>query len=1827
MAQAKLEQEMRMMRDEFEALVLSNEKLRIENERLRTQQEITEMKRKMEQGPKTSTPLSMDEYQERCDDYHHTSRPMPKLHRADHLDEQTTLKKTSSPENKRTTIMKPATYDGTGSWTDYKAHFQACAELNKWSYAEKGLYLSVSLRGQAQGVFGNIASKSSDYDGLVKALEERFAPPNQTELYRIQLKDRRQKASESMAELGQDIRRLANLAYPSAPADVRETLAKEQFVDALVNSEMRLKIKQARPSDLNDAVRHAVELEAFFRAEKRFGASTVALAKPEQAPEIKDLRKLVEDLQKTVDSLKKQQQRPTPNNPRPMPNYDRRQYVQDRHNSGQQAWREPPRRNTFSNKRTCFTCGSDKHLQYDCPNLKPQNPESVRPGNKPNIKSVQHQMAGLYTQATIEGRDVSCLIDTGATLSLMSAKIWEQLKRNLPLEEYNDTIISASGDQIKILGRTNVTLVFAQKQCRFDLVVAQADCDIILGLDFMKQHHVTIDVESQSCQIDGQDTQLNCSGRIGCYRVVVSKKVEVPQRSEMIISGKMIDTPDLGTTMGLLEPASRFTDVKNGMVARALVKFGDELPIRYANMTEDPVTLYPGTTIATISQVKDVAGEVSGENNKPLPAPRIGVPAHLEDLFERTTHDMTIVQKKQVASLLNKYQGVFSTSDNDIGRTGIIKHQIPTGDATPIRQPMRRVPYHQQKEVDRQIQTMLENDVIQESTSPWSSGIVLVEKKDGTRRFCIDYRRLNHVTIKDAYPLPRIDESLDQLSGSKWFSCLDLSSGYWQVEVEDADRPKTAFVTRGGLYEYKVMPFGLCNAPATFERLIETVMAGLHWKICLIYLDDIIVVGKTFEDMINNLDKVLGRLAEYSLKLKPRKCQLFRAEVEYLGHLISKDGIKTDPKKTECIQNWPEPKCVKDIRSFLGLCSYYRRFIYKHAEIAKPLHQLTEKNRQFVWTKECSNAFIALKDALVSAPVLSYPDFTQPFILDTDASDFAVAAVLSQTIDGQERPIAYASRSLNKCERKYCVTRKELLAVVNYVKYFKHYLYGKKFLIRTDHSSLRWLTNFRNPEGQVARWLETLSSYSFTIEHRKGRLHGNADGLSRIPCRQCGRDESIETHMEIDTGTTIPNQLNQLGPEKQLDIQTYQDEDRDISLVRQWVVEGKRPNRQDISAEGYVVKTLWTMYSQLEVTGGVLVRRQERPGTEEYVFQAIVPLSQRREVLHYCHDVRTAGHLGIRKTLQRIKLKFYWPRIKQDVRVYVTGCKVCLKRKGPMKTKKAPMQLQRSGYPMERIAVDILGELPRTENGNRYVLVVADYFSKWTESFPMPNMEASTVAKIMVEEVISRFGVPAKIHSDQGRQFESRLFQEMCQLLGIDKTRTTAYHPQSDGMVERFNRTLASMISAFVDENHKDWDSQLPYVMMAYRSSEHETTGMSPNRLMLGREVSTPLDIMYELPALEKQIPDNQWVWEMQDRMERAHTFVRKHTEQEMQRQKQLHDRHVSYEQFEKDESVLVYFPVRKVGTSSKFTSFWKGPFKIISRVSDVLYKVDCGREQADQVVHCDRLRKCKSQVLNNETNTENELANVDHVVPEEIVKTSRSGRTIREPVWAKDYEHVFTIFRMPNTKGTERNRTVTCPICKEDIRSEDFASHVMRCNKGTPRLPCSYCSTTFLKKSYLARHIKLKHSEYEKETERRDDDESSDWDSEPDVDIAEGRTIRKRTCPEPVFSPRKKVTTAPEPASSPEADSRETPSRPIPDAVPETASTNRLQIASPQRTTGSDELHECSSCNIKFGDIGCAVMHKTLHGQQGLFVCNVCKKDCLSSVGFMTHWNFEKHC
>ena len=463
---------------------------------------------------------------------------------------------------------------------------------------------------------------------------------------------------------------------------------------------------------------------------------------------------------------------------------------------------------------------------------------------------------------------------------------------------------------------------------------------------------------------------------------------------------------------------------------------------------------------------------------------------HLPNLSE--------TEKSTLLDLLGEFSDVFAPVTGPRGCTTAVKHAIPTT-GPPIRQPVRRLPEAPKDTVRTEVQYMLENDIIRPSASPWSSPVVMVRKKDGSWRFCIDYRKLNSATHWDAYPLPRIDTTLDSLTGCRYFTTLDLASGYWQVAVEETDKEKIAFSTMNGHFEFNVMPFGLTNAPATFQRLMECVLVGLMYEQCLIYLDDIIVFSTTFDEHLRRLRNVLVALREAHLQLKLSKCSFACTEVAYLGHVVSANGITPDPQKVAAVLQFPKPTEAKPLRQFLGLTNYHRKFIHNYANIAEPLHRALKGHKKFQWTPSCQQEFDFLKSKLTSLPILGYPDFFQPFILHSDASANATGAVLSQLQSGKETVISYWSHQLSKAERNYSTIECKALAVIGAVKEFYPYLYGFKFTLVTDHNPFTSLKDLKDTDGQLARWMLYLQQFHFTFQHRSGKFHGNADALSRAP--------------------------------------------------------------------------------------------------------------------------------------------------------------------------------------------------------------------------------------------------------------------------------------------------------------------------------------------------------------------------------------------------------------------------------------------------------------------------------------------------------------------------------------------------------------------------------------------------------------------------------------------------------------------------------------------------------------------------------------------------------
>ena len=868
---------------------------------------------------------------------------------------------------------------------------------------------------------------------------------------------------------------------------------------------------------------------------------------------------------------------------------------------------------------------------------------------------------------------------------------------------------------------------------------------------------------------------------------------------------------------------------------------------------------------------------------------------------------------EKITKLLNAHQHLFANKMSELGMATAIKHTINTGTSPPVNLPLRRTPQKLKMTVRSHIDEMQCHNIIRESASPYAAPVVMTTKKDGDPRFCVDYRKLNQVTVKDRYPLPRIDDTIDALHGAQYFTTLDLFSGYWQIEIDEPDKHKTAFVCEYGQYEFNRMPFGLTNAPSTFQRLMNRILKPVLYESVLVYLDDIIVFSKTVDEHIEHIAAVFKILAENGLKLKAKKCDFFKTKIDYLGHVVSSEGVAPDEKKVQSILNYPEPRNQKEVSSFLGLAGYYRKFVRAFADMAHPLTSLTRKDAEWKWGDEQKDAFNRIKCCLTSKPILRYPDFTRDFIVHTDASGYGIGAVLAQMqrppqsddssgeTDEVEVVIAYTSKHLDDRQCKWSTTEKEAFAIVHAIDVFKPYLYGSKFTVFTDHRPLEWLMSKNEPSGRLARWALKIQEFNIEIGYRAGKHNQNADTLSRIPLPLVAT-----VTFNKDDSNWAKNQL------------------------------------QDTFCKD--------IFDKLKTRNEVTNYSISESGELYYLDKLVVPDSKKAEIYENNHDHMAAGHLGVAKTKARIQRRYYWPKMAEDIAAYVKNCLKCAQRK-PYGQSKAPLKpMPAATRVWERIAMDIVGPVETSRNGNRYILVLSDYASRFVMTIPMIDQTAKTVAAHLVNEVLTKYGAPEQILTDQGTNFLSELVYQICQLFKIKQLRTTSYHPQTDGLVERFNRTLCDMLACYVNEDPESWDVFLPFVTFAFNTAEQASVKNNPFYLFYGRDAIMPTELVenrrYRFTEDDMEIYRQKW--------QTALSFAREQLIKAQNKQKVYYDANSKVV----DYSIGDYVLLRSPPVPGKFQYRWLGPYAVVKRISPLTYKINLPGASEDVVVHVNRLKK-----------------------------------------------------------------------------------------------------------------------------------------------------------------------------------------------------------------------------------------------------------------------------
>ncbi len=1216
---------------------------------------------------------------------------------------------------------------------------------------------------------------------------------------------------------------------------------------------------------------------------------------------------------------------------------------------------------------------------------------------------------GMSSRSMVEQIAVA---DTGASSSFIRKDAMSKDVQKLirPLEG-EVRVRDANRRQLHLCGTIQLLVTIGTRSQLVTFYVADhLAAPVILGCDFCDDHVEAIRPRKRVIELaDGTTVPIirapkrrdsamiiqtaevrSKPARGSSSKVVLHQDVELPAHSQSWVS---VTSKKAGLI--LLEPHQRLYQTWLCLAATGVAQVQPDKPfqILVANFSEEPIKLTKGLRVATstgspkrLRESTMSHGEMLGiftdeevmslQEDQPSRYQKRGdlkvkddekFDKHLADRREPPSGDehqpvtaddldLSDVDTKyhqEIRRMMRKHEDMWS---GKLGHITVTEHTI---DLEPGVRPHRAVPYRsglKERELQgEELKKWLEDDVIEPSKSPWAAPVLFVPKKDGRMRFCVDYRKLNAVTVKDSYPLPRIDDCIDTLGEAVIFSTLDAYSGYHQLSIAKRDRYKTSFVTHHGQFQYKRMPFGLATAPASFQRALDMILTQFKWKTCLVYLDDVIIFSNSVEDHIRHVDEILTALGEAGVTLKISKCRFFTKKVEYLGHFVSPGSLEADTTNVKCLKDAVPPTTKTEVRSFLGMANYYRRFIADFTKKSAPLNELLLKNSPDKFQLDDTQllAFKTLIDEILSPQILALPRKGLPYSVDTDASNYGVGCALFQTNeDGVRRPIGFWSRTMTAAEKNYSATERECLAAIFAIKTLRPYLMFERFDLHTDHAALQWLFSIEDPSGRLMRWRLRLAEYDFNICYKKGANNHHADAMSRLATLSPANTESDDEDdplfwLEDAVDGPIPAKLrfklktsdhDCYETEGEDDLNDLADDAADESYAALPEPTPSDPIFEPFTAE-QLVTAQWSDPFCIAVRQDILAERKTQfyindddclCRTAAFGTQLVVPAALRAKVLHIYHYSRLAGHPGGKKMIGMIRRHFYWPSLAVDCYAVVRKCPSCAKNRLKLRRNTSKLSLFPPKGPLESVSIDIFGELHRTARGNQYLLMVTDRFSKLTKSIPLKGVSAAEVATAFVNEWVFNFGPPTSLLADNGKCFTSRFFQSICKILNIRNQFTTTYHPQANGQVERFNRTLKSSIKAYLEDHPNDWDLFTGALTFAYNCQPHSATAIAPFELVLSRP--PPSLAFNNQPRFSSDNPNdfaNRWrAWlkktlvEAKTKLDAAQARYKKNFDARLRRQT---------EKIRKEDSVFLRVERRsEKDVRHKLAAVAEGPFRVV---------------------------------------------------------------------------------------------------------------------------------------------------------------------------------------------------------------------------------------------------------------------------------------------------------
>ncbi|CAF1349706.1 unnamed protein product [Adineta steineri] len=1306
-------------------------------------------------------------------------------------------------------------------------------------------------------------------------------------------------------------------------------------------------------------------------------------------------------------------------------------YSTQNNNQDVRSTRKNDWKNTTAKPNPCLICNRTNHPTTKC-FYKKEKGWGSDDGDDPRgvqQSSIETTYNPIFVKLLCNNTPQEALIDTGSAITLIHKCLLNKISHDKFIPRIKNHL-SASCSTIDIIGEVtlciNINGIITQVVAD---VATNLVTNLILGSDWIQSNNVYILTPEKRIMIRRQGREVSTpfiDPPLLNYPVTLINHITILPFSEQVVEAKLRQEEMMNV---LFEPNPRLKK-KALFTACTLLNIQDgKVRMSIINATNRQQTLSEGTNMGMVTQLATSVNFIIPQDHSVQRIPKgkacmklipQGKRANTNDginfisainrsscqknqhqcrecqqyfqtgneLFKHlrdtcypdeirkqienlVAHIKDDTQQEQLKHILWKYGKLFDTSQPskiDI----VLKNAIDTGTHRPVHTPPYRKSTKDQEVLTNETQKLLKNDLIEHSTSPWSSPVVLVKKKDGTTRFCVDYRRLNQITTKDAFPLPRIDDIYDQLTKTKYFTKLDFKAGYFQVPLDEADRPKTAFSTRDGHYQFKVLPQGLTNGPPTFQRIVNQILGPNRWKHMLAYIDDIIVYSRNFNEHLKHIEEVCSLLQSANFKLNIAKCEIAKNEILFLGHLIQDGTIKPDPENTRGLAETREPTSAEEAFRFVKAAEYYRKFIPKFSFIAAPLHKLSpttlqqqqtsSKKTKFVLSDEARMAFHQLKNIMTTDLILDIPDDTLPFKLQTDASVDGIGAVLMQVTPNGDRPLAYMSKKLTKTQTKWATIEQECYAIVQAVEKWDKYLRGHEFTLETDHEPLVNFSNKEQLNKRCERWRLKLAEYRFKVKHIQGKKNNIADYLSRSPVEAAEEDPDERVQYEstsTQTDSSLSTSNNKLIPltiiapvtraaAKQQPMTTASPTSTN-GKTTELIPQGKGVMNKDPTVDGdpnriipfdmedlrkeqeedtmvQRIKNNIKKYKQYILEDGVLLKKQN--STHPSV--PFVPQGRiRADILKIYHDTPANGaHFGREKTTRKIQERYYWPTMTADIRNHIQSCLSCAqnnhqRQKPPGKLKPIPPP---DGI-WKLLSMDFHGPItPTTRQGNRYIISLTDVLSKFVIAKAVKDCSAATTVDFLTKDVILRYGTPTCILTDNGTHFTSQHTNNLFQKLGVTHLYTTAYHPQTNGQIERFNATMDGKIAALCNERRTNWDEILQYVTFNYNTSIHATTKQIPFEMMHGRQVILPFDQQNEIISLTQDPEHSQKII---DYLEKLTEEARKNILKCQQQYKTRYDLNRQELTIKINDLVLV----KTKNQRNKFDIRYEGPFRIIKQL------------------------------------------------------------------------------------------------------------------------------------------------------------------------------------------------------------------------------------------------------------------------------------------------------